>query len=106
MGFIGHQDFFTFDQVPNLRVEDIKMKEIMTITLSNNKPSLNADNGYIAGDQVSIFFDEANDTFGYRYRGVSYYGNSYQSKDISGFETQQAATKEAIENYRGTGLGC
>ena len=82
------------------------MKEIMTITLSNKKPCLNTGNGYVAGDQVSIFFDETSGTFGYRYHGVSYYGNSYQSKDIGGFDTQQAATKEAIENYRGTGLGC
>ena len=83
-----------------------KMKEIMTITLSNNKPGLNTGNGYVAGDQVSIFLDEASGTFGYRYHGVSYQGNPYQSKDVGGFETQQAATKEAIENYRGTGLGC
>lgn len=98
--------FFTSDQAPNLRVEDIKMREIMTITLSNNKPGLKSDNGYVAGDQVSIFFDEASGTFGYHYHGVSHSGSPYQSKKISGFETQQAATKEAIENYRGTGLGC
>lgn len=82
------------------------MKEIMTITLSNDKPRLNSESGYVAGDQATIFFDEASGAFGYRYHGVSHYGNPYQSKDFSGFETQQAATKEAIENYRGTGLGC
>ena len=82
------------------------MKEIMTITLSNKKPCLNTGNGYVAGDQATIFFDEVNSTFGYRYHGVGHRGNSYQSKDISGFETQQAAIKNAIENYSGIGLGC
>jgi hypothetical protein len=82
------------------------MKEIMTITLSDQKPS-QADGGeYTVGDQATIFFDENGGTFGYRYHGVRSDGSSYQSRDLTGFESRQAALRDAVQNYVTTGLGC
>ena len=82
------------------------MKNIMTITLSDQKPSPSAGDEFTAGDQATIFFDEKDGKFGYRYHGVRLDGSDYQSRDFAGFETKQAALRDAIESYVSTGLGC
>ncbi len=82
------------------------MKNIMTITLSDQKPSLADGDEFTAGDQATIFFDEKGGKFGYRYHGVRLDGSDYQSRDFTGFDSKQAALRDAIENYVSTGLGC
>lgn len=82
------------------------MQEIMTITLSDQKPSQADGDEFTAGDQATIFFDEGEGTFGYRYHGVRLDGSTYQSRDFAGFENRQAALKDAVQNYVTTGLGC
>ncbi|GAB4527899.1 MAG: hypothetical protein Kow0063_03640 [Anaerolineae bacterium] len=78
----------------------------MTITLSDQEPSLAGTDEFIPGDQATIFFDEDNGTFGYRYHGVRLDGSAYRSQDFTGFESRQAALKDAVQNYVTTGLGC
>jgi hypothetical protein len=82
------------------------MKKIMTITLSDQKPSKDDGEAHTAGDQATIFFEESNGKFGYRYHGVRSDGSTYQSRDFTGFDSKQAALKDAVQNYVTTGLGC
>ena len=82
------------------------MKQIMTITLSDEKPFIDDGEAYIAGDQATIFLDESNGSFGYRYHGIRFDGSTYQSRDFTGFDSRQAALKDAVQNYVATGLGC
>jgi hypothetical protein len=82
------------------------MKEIMTITLSDQTPSPANGDEYTAGDQATIFLDEESSRFGYRYHGVRPDGSIYQSQDFTGFENRQTALREAVQNYVTTGLGC
>jgi hypothetical protein len=81
------------------------MKEIMTITLTPTRPVRIDNDRYTVGQEATIFLNEADGTFGYRYQGVNYRGEYYQSKYFSGFETKQAATKDALESYN-IGTGC
>ena len=82
------------------------MKEIMTITLSDQKPGHAGGEEYTAGDQATIFFDANDGTFGYRYHGVRSDGSTYHSRDFTGFESRRAAVQDAVKNYVTTGLGC
>jgi len=82
------------------------MKEIMTITLSDQTPSQANGDDYTAGDQATVFVDDTTGEFGYHYHGVRSDGSNYQSRDFTGFETKQSALRDAIENYVSTGLGC
>jgi len=82
------------------------MNEIMTITLSDQKPSQANGDEFVAGDQASIFYDENDGKFGYRYHGVRPNGSAYQSREFTGFESRQAALQDAVQNYVTTGLGC
>ena len=81
------------------------MKEIMTITLSPSKPGRADDGEYTVGQEATIFLNEEDGSFAYRYQGVNYRGEYYQSKYFSGFKTKQAATKDALESYN-IGTGC
>ena len=80
------------------------MKDIMTITLSPKRPSRSDDGEFTAGHETTIFQDE-DGRFGYRYHGVNFRGEYYESQIYTGFETKQAATKDALENYN-IGTGC
>ena len=82
------------------------MKEIMTITLSDQKPSRADQEEHTAGDQATIFFDPDAGTFGYRYHGVRSDGTTDQSRDFTGFESRRAAVQDVVQNYVTTGLGC
>ena len=82
------------------------MKEIMTITLSDEKPFQADGDEFIVGDQATIFLDENNGKFGYHYHGVRIDGSYYQTRDFTGFESRQTALREAVQNYVTTGLGC
>ena len=82
------------------------MKEIMTITLSDEKPSQANVDGYTAGDQATVFVDDHTGKFGYYYHGVSSDGSNYRGRDFTGFDSKQAALRDAVENYASTGLGC
>jgi hypothetical protein len=33
-------------------------------------------------------------------------GSTYQSRDFAGFDSKQAALRDAVQNYVSTGLGC
>ena len=81
------------------------MKNIMTLTLSPKKPNRASDNEYTTGHEATIFQEEKTGTFGYRYHGVNHHGQYYQSQDVTGFKTKDAATKDALENYN-IGTGC
>jgi hypothetical protein len=81
------------------------MKDIMTLTLSNNKPLKTGSGEYTVGEEVTIFQNETDGTYGYRYQGINHQGNFYQSQNFTGFETKQAAMKQAIDNYN-IGTGC
>ena len=81
------------------------MKEIMTVTLSTKKPGRANTGEFTTGHQATIFEDKARGTFGYRYHGVNYRGEYYETKIITGFESKQAAMKDAVENYN-IGTGC
>jgi hypothetical protein len=81
------------------------MKDLMTITLSPNKPGQTTDGEYTIGQEATIFIDEKNGTFGYRYHGVNYRGERYESKNHTGFKTKQSAIKDVVENYN-IGTGC
>ena len=86
------------------------MKDIMTVTLSETKPGQTGSE-YTPGDQATIFLDEENGQFGFRFHGVTGNGTLYQGEDrLLGadgkpFETKQAALKDAIEIYRWK-MGC
>jgi len=80
------------------------MQTIMTITLSPHKPVRLDDGGYIAGQEATIFQNE-DGAFGYRYYGVNYRGQTYESNYVGGFQTKQAATRDALEKYN-IGTGC
>ena len=82
-----------------------KMNDIMTVTLSSKKPDLPDNGEFTAGHQATIFEDRATGTFGYRYHGVNYRGEYYETKNFTGFESKQAAMKDALENYN-IGTGC
>jgi hypothetical protein len=82
------------------------MKKIMTITLSAQKPSQADGDEVTMGDQATIFFDESGGKFGYHYHGVRSDGSYYQSRDFTGFESRQAALRNAVQSYVTTGLGC
>lgn len=82
------------------------MKDIMTITLSDQAPSQVNGDDYTAGDQATVFVDDDTGKFGYHYHGVRSDGSSYQSRDFTGFDSKQAAVKDAVQNYVSTGLGC
>jgi hypothetical protein len=82
------------------------MKEIMTITLSDKKPSKDDGDAYAAGDQATIFLDESNGEFGYCYHGVRSDGSNYRSRYFAGFDDKQAALRDAVQNYVTIGLGC
>jgi hypothetical protein len=82
------------------------MKKIMTITLSDQKPSQADGDEVTIGDQATIFFDGIGSKFGYYYHGVRSDGSYYQSRDFTGFESRQAALKDAVQSYVTTGLGC
>ena len=60
---------------------------------------------FTAGHQATIFEDRATGAFGYRYHGVNYRGEYYETKNVTGFESKQAALKDALENYN-IGTGC
>ena len=80
------------------------MQEIMTITLSGQKPN-QLDNGeFTMGDEAVIFKDE-NGAYGYQFHGVNFKGDYYELQAVTGFATKQAATKSAFENYN-VGTGC
>ena len=80
------------------------MQEIMTITLSGQKPD-QLDNGqFTMGDEAVIFIDE-NGTYGYQFYGVNFKGDYYELEPVVGFPSKQAATKSAFENYN-VGTGC
>ncbi len=81
------------------------MKDIMTITLSENKPCKKENGEYVVGQEVTIFHNEADGSYGYCYHGVNYRGDSYESKKITGFRSKQAAMRDAIDNYN-IGTGC
>jgi hypothetical protein len=82
------------------------MKEIVTITLSDEKPPQASNDEYTAGDQATIFLNEDDGKFGYHYHGVRLDGSDYQSRYFTGFESRQAAMRDAVLNYVSTGLGC
>jgi hypothetical protein len=87
-------------------LETLLMKEIVTITLSDEKPTQASNDEYTAGDQATIFLNEDDGKFGYHYHGVRLDGSDYQSRDFTGFESRQAAMRDAVLNYVSTGLGC
>ncbi len=82
------------------------MKEIVTITLSYEKLTQTNNDEYPAGDRATIFLNEDDGKFGYRYHGVRLDGSDYQCRDFTGFESRQAAMRDAVLNYVSTGLGC
>ena len=79
------------------------MNDIMTVTLSSKKPDLSGSGQFTTGHQATIFEDMG--TFGYRYHGVNYRGEYYETKSFTGFASKQAAMKDALENYD-IGTGC
>ncbi len=81
------------------------MNDIITVTLSPKKPNLPSRGEFTTGHQATIFEDKATGTFGYRYHGVNYRGEYYETKIFAGFESKQAAMKDALENYN-IGTGC
>ncbi len=86
------------------------MKDIMTVTLSETKPG-QTGNGYTPGDQATIFLDEEDGQFGFRFHGVTGHGTLYHGEDRllgadgKAFDTKQAALKDAIEIYHWK-MGC
>lgn len=86
------------------------MKDIMTVTLSETKPG-QTGNGYTPGDQATIFLDEEDGQFGFRFHGVTGNGTLYHGEDRllgadgRAFDTKQAALKDAIEIYHWK-MGC
>lgn len=80
------------------------MQTIMTITLSPLKPVRADDGGYTAGQETTIFQND-DGTFGYRYHGVNYRGQYYESNYVGGFQSKQEATRDALEKYN-IGTGC
>jgi hypothetical protein len=87
-------------------LEALLVKKIVTITLSDEKPTQTNNDEYTAGDQATIYLNEDDSKFGYRYHGVRLDGSNYQSRDFTGFESRQAAMRDAVLNYVSTGLGC
>ena len=81
------------------------MNDIMTITLSSRKPERTGTGEFTSGHQATIFEDKAAGIFGYRFHGVNYRGEYCETKIFTGFESKQAAMKEALENYN-IGTGC
>jgi hypothetical protein len=81
------------------------MQDIMTITLSDSEPRQASGGEYTVGHQATIFFEEDNGIYGYRYHGVRHGGVYYEGESVTGFETRQAALKAAVEGYS-KGLGC
>jgi hypothetical protein len=80
------------------------MQTIMTITLSSDKPVRLDDGEYTTGQEATIFQND-DGTFGYRYHGVNYRGQTYESTYVGGFQTKQAAIRDALEKYN-IGTGC
>ena len=81
------------------------MKDIMTVTLSSKKPGHTNTGEFITGQQATIFYDEVSNSYGYRYHGINYRGEYYETREFTGFASRQAATKDALENYN-IGTGC
>ena len=86
------------------------MKDIMTVTLSETEPG-QTGREYTPGDQATIFLDEENGQFGFRFHGVTGNGTLYRGEDrLLGadgkpYQTKQAALKDAIEIFHWR-MGC
>jgi len=71
-----------------------------SFTLSPDEPAQSGSpyGGWTAGDKVVVFWDTRDGSWGYCFYGVSRDGLAYESDDVTGFESAEAALEAAKAN--------
>lgn len=76
---------------------------VRTEQLSKDKPSQTpcppSGTAFTVGDEVAVFYDTYSGTWGYCFFGVGEGGNAYESENVTGFDSPDAALEAAREDY-------
>jgi|GEM_PF-1577000 len=101
MPYVGHYVWCERHGDTRIAAVDPDRWDYDTFTLSEHEPRQSGSpyGGWTAGDEVTVFWDANDGSWGYCFHGVSQDGLAYEADDVLGFESADAALQAATEIY-------
>ena len=95
--YVGHYAWCPTHGDTTVSRIDPERADFEHVLLSEQEPAQSGSpyGGFTAGDKVAIFWDAYDGSWGYCFYGVSQDGLAYESDDVTGFESAEAALEAA-----------